>query len=156
MTHEAYIRKETMVSMVINGVLSAVFFLLVFGMATSVPAWGVGNWVFDFLPQSFMITLMSTLVPGALTAKRLKAGEIQPGSYNSRLPRSLVMRALLLAVLAAAIGTGLVAAIITLTGVNELALLPAFGVKVIYGIALGAIVTPIGLRAALSVAPGSR
>ena len=150
MTQEAYIRKETLVSMVINGVLSAVFFLLVFGVAMSVPAWGVGNWVFDFLPQSFMITLMSTLVPGALTAKRLRSGEIQPGTHASRLPRSLVLRALLLAVLAAAIGTGLVAGVAALTGINELALIPALGLKVLYGIALGAVVTPIGLRAALS------
>ena len=150
MTHDAYIRKETLISMAINGVLSAAFFLLVFGMAPSVPAWGVGSWVFDFLPQSFMITLMSTLVPGALTAKRLKAGVVQPGGQASRLPRSLPLRALLLAMLAAAIGTGLVAAVTTLTGIKALDWLPALGVKVIYGIALGAIVTPIGLRAALS------
>ena len=155
MMHQSYIRKETLVSMMINGVLSAVFFLLVFGMAASVPAWGVGNWVFDFLPQSFMITLMSTLVPGALTAKRLKSGEIQAGTHVSHLPRSLLLRALLLAALAAVIGTGLVAAVVTLTGATALVWLPALGVKVAYGIALGAIVTPFGLRAALSRGAGS-
>lgn len=95
MTQGAYIRKETLVSMAINGVLSAVFFLLVFGTAQTVLVWGAGNWVFDFLPQSFMITLMGTLVPGALTARRLKAGEIQPGGHASRLPQSLVLRALM-------------------------------------------------------------
>ena len=150
MTHEAYVRKETLVSMVINGVLSAVFFLLVFGLPDSVAVWGVANWVFDFLPQSFMITLMSTLVPGALTAKRLKAGVIQPAAFATRLPRSLPLRAVLLAVLATATGTALVAGLAILTGINELGLIPALGFKVIYGIALGAVVTPIGLRAALS------
>lgn len=150
MTHDAYIRKETLISMVINGVLSAVFFLLVFGLPESVAVWGVGNWVFDFLPQSFMITLMSTLVPGALTAKRLKSGVIEPATFASRLPRSLPLRALLLAVLAAAIGTALIAGLAALTGINELGLVPALGFKVVYGIALGAVVTPIGLRAALS------
>lgn len=150
MTHDAYIRQETLISVVINGVLSAVFFLLVFGLADSVAVWGVGNWVFDFLPQSFMITLMSTLVPGALTAKRLKAGILEPGSFATRLPRSLLLRALLLAVLAAAIGTALVAGLAALTGINELGLVPGLGIKVAYGIALGSVVTPIGLRAALS------
>lgn len=156
MTHETFIRKETLVGMAINGVLSALFFLLVFGMVASVAAWGLGNWVFDFLPQSFMIALMSTLVPGALTASRLKAGTISPAPHVSRLPRSLVLRALLLAVLATAFGTALVAAIVTLTGIKTLDWLPALGVKVIYGIALGAIITPIGLRAALSGSAGSR
>lgn len=150
MTHEAYIRKETLISMVINGVLSAVFFLVVFGTAPSVPTWGVGNWVFDFLPQSFMIALMSTLVPGALTAKRLKAGVVEPIGQTSRWPRSLLLRALLLAVLAAVIGTGLVAGVAALTEISELVLIPALSLKVLYGIALGAVVTPIGLRAALS------
>lgn len=150
MTQDVYIRKETLVSMVINGVLSAFFFLLVFGLAESVAVWGMGNWVFDFLPQSFMITLMSTLVPGALTAKRLKAGVIEPGSFGTRLPRSLLLRALLLAVLAAAIGTALVAGLAVLAGVKEMGLAQALSFKVAYGIALGAAVTPIGLRAALS------
>lgn len=150
MPHDAYIRRETLFSMAINGVLSAVFFLLVFGLAESIGVWGMGNWVFDFLPQSFMITLMSTLVPGALTAKRLKAKVIQSGEYASHLPRYLPLRALLLAVLAAVIGTGVVAGVAVLIGINELALVPAVGLKVIYGIALGAVVTPIGLRAALS------
>lgn len=155
MDQNAYIRKETKVSMVINGVLSAVFFLLVFGQEAIIPVWGVGNWVFDFLPQSFMITLMSTLVPGALTGKRLKAGVVQSSTQSSRLPRSLLLRALLLAVLAAAIGTLLVAAIAGLTGIHSLEWLPALVVKVIYGIFLGALVTPIGLRAALSQASAS-
>ena len=69
MSHTAYIRRETLVSMVINGVLSLAFFIAVFGRTSPVALWGMGHWVFDFIPQSFMIALMSTLVPGALTAK---------------------------------------------------------------------------------------
>lgn len=150
MTHETYIRRETLVSMVINGVLSAAFFLLVFGKAPSIPVWGMGNWVFDYVPQSFMIALMSTLVPGALTAKRLKAGEIQPAAFSSRLPRSLPVRAILLAVLSAALGTSLVAIATLAVGAVELAWFAAIAIKVVYGVFLGAIVTPIGLRRALA------
>lgn len=150
MTHDAYIRRETFVSMAINGVLSLVFFLIVFGRASVIPVWGVGNWVFDYLPQSFMIALMSTLVPGALTGKRLRAGALQPSSNTSRLPRSLPLRALLLAIVAAPVGAALVASIAWASGVDALAWTPALAVKVIYGVMLAAIVTPIGLRSALA------
>lgn len=148
--HDAYIRRETLVSMVINGALSALFFVLVFGMAPTVGLWGMGNWVFDFLPQSFMVTVMSTLVPGALTAKRLKQGELAPSQDATRLPRSLVTRALLLGMVAALAGSALVAALVLAAGVETLAWLPAVVLKVLYGVVLGAVVTPIGLRAALA------
>ncbi|SLK08964.1 hypothetical protein [Novosphingobium mathurense] len=150
MMHDQYIRRETLVSMTINGVLSLLFFLLVFGIAPSVAVWGIGNWVFDYLPQSFMITLMSTLVPGALTAKRLKAGVLTPSGSASRLPRPLLLRALLMAVVAALLGTTLVAALAGAVGIVTLGWTSALVIKVLYGVALGAVVTPIGLRAALT------
>lgn len=149
MTHEAYLRKETLISMLINGVLSLAFFLLVFGRSVSIPVWGLGNWVFDYLPQSFMITLMSTLVPGALTAKRVKSGTLQPAPYNSRLPHSVVPRALVLAVITAPLGTIMIALASRLTGLEVINWTPALILKVVYGVVLGAVVTPIGLRAAL-------
>ena len=147
--HKAYICRETLVSMAINGVFSLVFFLIVFGRLHSIELWGMGNWVFDCLPQSFMITLMSTLIPGALTAKRLRAGELQPLSQKSRLPRALVLRALLLSVGAALIGTGMVAGIALASGATVLDYIPALILKVLYGMSLAALVTPIGLRSAL-------
>jgi len=150
MSHESYIRRETLVSMVINGVLSLVFFLLVFGFAQHIPVWGMGNFVFDFIPQSFMISLMSTLVPGALTAKRLGAGALSPSDRPSRLPRSLILRALLLAILSAIVGTAIVAALATASGVAQVEWSAALALKIVYGVILGAFVTPIGLRAALA------
>lgn len=150
MNHDKYVRTETLISMAINGVLSLVFFLIVFGQVDPVPMWGVGNWVFDFLPQSFMIALMGTLVPGALTAKRLRAGALQPSPQPSRLPSSLAFRALMLAVAAALVGTAIVAAIVAMAGITALAWTPALVLKVLYGIVLAALVTPIGLRAALA------
>lgn len=149
MTQDAYIRKETMISMIINGAFSLIFFLIIFRQAATVPLWGAGNWVFDMLPQSFMVTLMSTLVPGAITARRLRAGVLQPSSQQSRLPRSLVLRALLLAVVSAFLGTGLIALIAMLSELADLPWTTALLVKILYGILLSALVTPIGLRAAL-------
>ena len=73
--------RETAISMAINGVLSAVFYFAFFHGLAKVPVWGVGNYAFDFVPQSFMVALMGTLVPGLLTLKaRAKLGLSSPGA----------------------------------------------------------------------------
>jgi len=158
MDHTTYIRRETGVSIVINSVLSALFFWLVFGGVDPVLVWGMGNWVFDFLPQSFMIALMSTLVPGALTAKAIRAGKIAGNGPRNWLPANLLARAVVLAILSAAGGTALVALLVIAVGVTlslpwsitELSATTALALKVIYGAILALIVTPPGLRQALA------
>ena len=150
MDHTTYIRRETGVSIVINSVLSALFFWLVFGGVNPVPVWGMGNWVFDFLPQSFMIALMSTLVPGALTAKAIRAGKIRGDGKANWLPGNLLGRAILLAILSAIGGATLVSLLAKVAGVTEIAWATALGLKVAYGAMLAIIVTPPGLRRALA------
>ena len=150
MSHDAYIRRETMIAIVINSLLSLVFFLIVFGRPDSVVMWGMGQWVFDFLPQSFMVALMSTLVPGALTAKKLRDGVLTPLDTPSRLPRSLPVRALMLAIIAALGGAAIVAAAMWASGLTSLGWTTALVLKVAYGATLGAIIAPIGLRSALA------
>lgn len=144
-----YIAAETRVSMAINAVLSAAVFVAVFGLAAPAPVWGMGGYVTDFGPQSFMIALMATLVPGALTRRRLRSGAVQPLAGTSRLPASLLLRALLLGLVAAVFGTALFAGILNLVGVAAIAPVSALIAKVAYGALLAAIVTPVGLLAVL-------
>ena len=150
MDHKAYIKRETAVSIVINSVLSALFFWLVFRGVDPVPAWGMGNWVFDFLPQSFMIAFMSTLLPGALTGKAIRAGKILANGAGNFLPANLFLRALVLALMSALGGTAIIALGATVTGTTELSPMMASGLKVAYGAILAIIVTPPGLRRALA------
>lgn len=150
MDHKAYIRRETGVSIVINAVLSALFFWIVFRGVDPVPTWGVGNWVFDFVPQSFMIALMSTLVPGALTGKAIRTGRITAHGAPGKLPGNLFARAGLLAVMSAVIGTGLIALAVAAIGVLMVPAGVALTLKVVYGAVLALVVTPPGLRRALA------
>lgn len=145
-----YIRRETRVSMAINAVISLAFYLLVFGRSDPVPVWGIGEWVFDFVPQGFMVALMSTVVPGALATRKLAAGTVEPFAGAALLPRSLALRALLLATVSATAGTAIIAAIIWLAGANTLANISAGAIKVGYGALLAALITPVGMAAALS------
>ncbi|MEH3040473.1 MAG: hypothetical protein PGN21_10480 [Sphingomonas paucimobilis] len=141
----AYIATERRISIAVNAVLSLVFFLLVIGLPTPVPVPGMTGYAVDFVPQSFMIALMSTLVPGLLTAARIRAGRIL-GSAEAG--GSTVLRALLTAIIAALAG-GVVAAGLLASGVATLPLVPALIAKILYGAVLAWVVTPIGLRRAL-------
>jgi hypothetical protein len=106
---QAYILRETIISMVINSGFSLAFFLLVFGHASPVPVWGIGAYAFDALPQSIAIAVMSTLVPGAITIKRLRSGSITAPTQvallsSPILPRNIWLKALVMAMLAAVLG----------------------------------------------------
>ena len=145
-----YLIRETLVSVVINTALSLAFFLLVFGRRDPVTVWGVGNYVFDFIPQSFMIALMSTLVPGLLAIRRRRAGLVERTAPPKWLPRRLVPRALVAGLLAAVIGTGVVAILLGALGLQTLEWTLALAFKLAYGGTLAAVVTPPTLRAALA------
>ncbi|TRW16796.1 hypothetical protein [Glacieibacterium frigidum] len=141
-----HIRRETLISIAINGVLSLVFTAIFFAPFADIAVPGLA---FDFVPQSFAITLMSVLVPGFLTRRKLSAGGVAPLGGRSVLPRSFVLRALLLAVIAAGVGYVLGLAFDAVVGVPTLAWGTGAAIKIAYGVLLAAVVTPIGLRAEL-------
>lgn len=131
------IARETAISIVINTAISFGFFLLVFGWQGPLAVWGVGQLAFDNVIQAFMIALMSTLVPGAILLKRVRG--------------SLFVRALVAGISTAVIGGALLAAILALTAIPELAWRDALLLKLAFGATIAAIVTPISLRATARV-----
>lgn len=127
--------RETMISMVINGAFSLLFFLIMFDFRGVVPLNLLGP---DFLPQSFMVSLMGSLVPGLLIRKRY-GGAARP----------VIRRALLFA-LAGLIGAG-GGALLLCTSVGGMVTgMTALTIKIAFGVGLAAIVTPAAVRAALS------
>lgn len=145
MNTQRFILRETMVSVAINTALSIGFFLLVFGRADRVPFWGTGNWVFDAIPQSFMIALMGTLVPGLMAGRAWLSVSGPPGPFSR-----LLLRALATALIAVAAGWALAALVARLSGLTSLDWAAALAIKAGYGAALAAIVTPIAIRAVLA------
>ncbi len=144
-----YVRRETMISIIINVALSLAFFLLLFGGSEPVRVWGIANYAFDFVPQSFMIALMSVLVPGLLATRRRKAGLVERVERHPWLPQQLARRAVLVALLAVLFGAGIVILVLFAARVDTLGWKPALAFKLAYGGALAAVVTPPTLRAAL-------
>jgi hypothetical protein len=141
-----YLARETLVSAAINAAISVGFFLLVFQRVDPVPVWGMGNYAFDFVPQSFAIGLMATLVPGLLCRKAIVEGRIAGSSASPVAPRVMAARAVRNAILAVLAGAGVCALLLWTAGAGALAHTPAFVLKVLYGAALGGLVTRITLR----------
>jgi hypothetical protein len=71
--HRRYILVETMISVIINTVISIGFVFLAFGGQDRV---AVAALIPDAIPQSFMIGLMSTVVPTLLTRRRVRSRTI--------------------------------------------------------------------------------
>lgn len=110
--HGRYIAVETAISVVINGLLSLLAAWFVFRGRESIDAAGPLGYAMDFLPQTFMVTFMSTLVPTWLTRRRVRAGQLQQFPERvARLPRNVVLRALLVG-LASTLVLGLTAMIL--------------------------------------------
>lgn len=140
-----YITIETLISVAINTVISIAFAWLALGGSSSVAVRAV---ILDAAPQSFMITLMSVIVPGLLTRRRLATGQIAPLS-GPAASWPLAARAIGAALLAAAIGVALHVVLLGVIAVEVLPFWCVLALKAGYGASLAAVVTPIMLRYAL-------
>ncbi|MDM7928735.1 MAG: hypothetical protein ACT6R2_00505 [Blastomonas fulva] len=141
----AHVRKQTLISIVITMAISAGFFLAVFGTTDPIAVWAPDNLALDFLPQSGAASFMAALMPALQTRAAIAKGTL-PGTPPS--VRSIVVRAVLLALLALGLG-GVVIFALKLSGVVSFAWGPAFAIKVAYGALLGLIITPPAVRAVL-------
>jgi hypothetical protein len=126
--------RETIISAVINSVLSALFFLLLFGTRGPVATAALGP---DFLPQAFMISLMGTLIPGLLTAKRL----------GHRAKKPILIRAVATAFLSMVVAGGTAWLICHAIAPGSIDHVTALIVKIAFGAALSLVVTPVAVHA---------
>ena len=147
-----YIAVETAISLGLNIAFSALFFFIVFGRSDHIDLWGTHGFALDYFPQTFMIALMSVIVPTILTRKRVKGGRVmrRESSMSARLPKNVILRAIMLACLAcvtlAAVAVWITASFWSVEPAHSNLLL----LKLAYGAAVAAILTPIALVAALS------
>lgn len=141
----AYVRKQTLISMIISMAFSAAFFLLIFRNAGPVEVWEPDFLAFDFLPQSGIASLMAALVPALQTRTAIARGQL-PG--NVPTIRSVVVRAFAFALLGLGLA-GMVIAVLKASGTSVFPWETAFAIKVGYGAFLGLFITPWAVRAAL-------
>lgn len=143
----SYVARETAISVVINVAISLFFTWLVFGGEPSAPRDAV---LVDFVPQTFMIALMGSLVPAAITRGKMRKGAVGPlAASSSRFPRNLLLRSLLVALLVTVVVGGLAAALTLASGVETFPFGPLMVGKALYGALVALLVTPVAVRMAL-------
>jgi hypothetical protein len=143
---EALLRRERVLSAVINAAISIGFFLLVFRWS---PATRMALAI-DCLPQTLGVTLLGGLVPSMITLFKVRNGAVVPaGPTPSRGAQAL--RVLGCAILAVPVLGGAGALLFALLAPPVTPPLPALVAKTLYGAALGAITTPPILRMALGM-----
>ena len=141
-----FILREASIGAVLNALLSYGIFRLLFRGAPVIPLHGFGNFLFDFLPQGFMVALMSAFVPG-LFAKRAVAS----GRFTGRvtafaiLPRALPAKAVVLALAATACAALPMAGLVALLWGETLDWTSASALKIAFGAGVSLAITPISL-----------
>lgn len=153
--HSRYIARETGIGLVINTALSIAFALLVARGRAAVPLWGVDGVALDFVPQTFMLAVATTLAMTLTTRKRLRRGEVMPlpldqAGLLARLPRNVMARAVLIALLLTIVLTPLCAGMLSLLDVTAVPLSAFLVMKALYGAALTLVAGPKIVRAALA------
>jgi hypothetical protein len=133
MTLQMLIVRETLISIVINSAISIGVFMLVFGLERPVPSQTLG---WDFLPQSFMIALMGSLVPALLLRRR----------FGARVG-AIMSWSVAIAIVAALLPGGIAAIVTPMLANGVIAANTALLIKASYGATLAAVVTPIALVA---------
>ena len=147
----AYIFRETLIGGVINAFFSLIFVFIVFAGQATISMAGSDGLLIDSLPQGLAIGLLGSFFPSFLTRKRLSTGALPACSHQSRsrLPLQPFLRALLFAVLGAALTVVLFYSLFLVGKVTHLSFLQAAFIKVIWGGLLGAAVAHTALRLAL-------
>lgn len=146
--HRRYFAIEMAIAAVINAVLSAGFVFLVFGGQDRVTVLGLSGLVVDAAPQSFMVALMSCLVPTLLTRRRVAAGAVAPMPRVFDVSRRLAVRAFVLAATTAILAVAVQAVLLPRFGqVWSFRCVLAF--KCVYGAFVGAGIAALSIRLAL-------
>jgi hypothetical protein len=140
---------ETVVNSILSGLLSAGFVWLIFGGRDLIPLWGTNGLAFDLVPTVFMITLMMTLGLTLFTRLRCSKGRAPMMEGRSRLPRNVVLRALAMALAATIIVVPLSVGLLALIGPQTWTYSAVMLFKIVLGVVLAAIITPVIVAGAM-------
>jgi len=136
------IGREAAISFCINGTLSLLFFIALFGLAPRLLNWGNPDGLaWDFVPQSIAVALMSALVPVLVARAKLM------GMGRTGLPPKMKILAQALAFAGAGGALGVLLAIASeRAGLPPMGWASALALKLVYGGSLGAFITNLALR----------
>jgi len=149
-THAGYMRRETLIAALINAGFSALAVFLVFGRRDPIEFWGAQGLALDFVPQTFIITLMTVTVATLLTRRRVRQGVIPAlPRLQIRFPSNVLLRAMLLGAVATVLLGGAATILLAAFRPSAFEFADVLVLKIAYGIIVAAVTAIPALRAAL-------
>ncbi len=139
---------EAAIGIVPNALVSALFVWLLFRSAAAIPLWGMQGVAFDLVPTTFMLTLMTTFALTLIVRARRRKG-LARATGAARLPRHLVLRAVALALLLCVVFVPATVLLLAATWGGDWSYGQMMVFKIVYGVAVGLIATPLVVLAAL-------
>ena len=148
-----YIKRETFIGAIVNGILVSSVFCLMFGVRAPVPVWGMGQFAFDFVPQTFIMVIACSLVASMMAKSAKLKGKIGTEGLRNGLPflpKNLFLRCLLIGVTASTIVSTVMAMIFWMVDATTLNWSIAFTLKASLAVIISAIATNIAITKALN------
>lgn len=150
---------QTWTPFVANAVINALAGLLTFRNKPHVPVWGSQETVFaDLLGTSFFLPLITSLVASAIVSRAVATQRLQP-IKTSELPpclqwfrRNVWVRSVLFGAAGLLFAVLPVGLLCVASGQDHLSVAVYVGLKVVYAVVLGMIVTPLIVAVAQSMA----
>lgn len=140
---------EAAISILPNALFSAFFVWLLFRGTRRIGLWGADGVAFDLVPTTFMLTLITTLLVTWLVRRHVAAGATRPAAGTTKLPRNRLVRGVLLGLLMVVLLVPVTIAALNQFWAGDWTFGQMLLFKVVYGVAVGLIVTPIVVLAAL-------
>lgn len=144
--------RETLISTVPNALVSAGFVWLVFGGQDTIGLWGMNGLAFDLVPTTFMLTLMTTIALTLIFRKRRHSSGILNEAGRPAplpLPRNPVLRGLVFGLVLLVVFVPLSIAALSAIWVGDWSYERVLVFKIIYGVIVGWVATPLVVIAAL-------
>ena len=148
-TTQRILTTEAAISVVPNALVSALFVWLMFGGKARVPLWGSNGVAFDLVPTTFMLTLMTTIALTLIVRARRRKGlaRVPPGA--PRLPHNVVLRGIILGLTLCGAFLPVSIGLLWLGWEGDWSYGRVMTFKIVYGVAVGLVATPLAVLAAL-------
>lgn len=140
---------EAAISIVPNALVSAFFVWLLFRGATRIGLWGMNGVAFDLVPTTFMLTLMTTVAVTWLIRRRVATGATKRAAGTTPLPANRLLRGLVLGLAMVVLLVPVTVAALSQLWVGDWTFGQMLVFKIVFGVAVGLIVTPLVVLAAL-------
>lgn len=138
------VAREALKGLIIGGLISLFFAVLVFGGRQVIPLYGMQGVIFDAIPQSVGIMLLGSMVPALITKNQIAKGKLVDIGASGRAIRfAVVPPALVMACL------GIAAHALILPWLSPVAwdAVAVMAFKTLYGACLSGIAATMGVRA---------